>query len=149
MIEVLFDNRCGEEINDTVCNKIEHVICFTLLHQMFDKPTQVSVSFVTETEIRSLNHDFRNKDSITDVLSFPMEDEENEEGYILLGDIVLCIKRAHEQAIEYNHSFEREICYLSVHSTLHLLGYDHIDEEDKIVMREIEEEIMNELSILR
>ncbi|MFQ9615744.1 MAG: rRNA maturation RNase YbeY, partial [Clostridium butyricum] len=108
-----------------------------------------------------------NIDRETDVLSFPMLDYDNKKifkemykGYefsqsdfdgeeLVLGDIVLSLEKALEQSLEFNHSFEREASYLVVHSVLHLLGYDHMEEEDKVIMRKREEEILNELNITR
>ena len=118
-------------------------------------------------EIREINNETRGIDKVTDVLSFPMLDyPENmvfknvyknkkfNEIYLdgeelVLGDMVLSLERAKEQSIEYNHSFEREVCYLVVHSILHLLGYDHMNDEDKAKMRTREEEILGKLNIKR
>ena len=120
-----------------------------------------SVTFVTPEEIRSLNAEYRDKDAVTDVLSFPMfatlEEARqdyaqfgSEEGYELaLGDVVINKQRAEEQAEEFGHSVEREIVYLMVHSLFHLMGYDHETEEDKAVMRAKEEAVMNALGITR
>ena len=122
----------------------------------------ISVSFVTEEEIRKLNSHFRKVDAVTDVLSFPMmgsvdeivrtvEFQEREglvegfDGGIPLGDVVICTDQIRRQAEEYGHSERRELIYLFVHSVLHLLGYDHMQEEDKKGMRTREEEIMAEI----
>lgn len=112
---------------------------------------EVSVSFVSEEEIRTLNRDYRGIDSVTDVLSFPQfEDVEDMKGEsIALGDVVICDAKAHSQAEEYGHSYEREIIYLFVHSVLHLLGYDHMEPEEKAEMRAREEEVMDRLGIPR
>ena len=100
---------------------------------------EVSVTFVDGDEIRELNARFRNKDSVTDVLSFPQFDDIHEivndaegdvlSGDLLLGDVVICREVAEKQAEEYGHSYERELMYLFVHSMMHLLGYDHMEEE--------------------
>ena len=118
-------------------------------------------------EIREINNDTRNIDRETDVLSFPMLDYEDKKVFkemyknykfsqsdfdgdeLVLGDVVLSLEKALEQSREFNHSFEREASYLVVHSILHLLGYDHMEENDKIVMRKREEEILNKLNITR
>ena len=97
---------------------------------------------------------YRNIDKETDVLSFPMFEKEEIEQvpdnqFDVLGDIVISIERVKEQAIEYGHSFERELSYMVVHGFYHLLGYDHMVEEDKIKMREKEENILNKLNIKR
>ena len=116
---------------------------------------EVSVSFVDNEQIRELNAEYRDKDSATDVLSFPLGDDDafdvNEEtGAILLGDIVISVERAMEQAEEYGHSLEREIGWLTVHSMLHLLGYDHeTSDEDAKDMRKREEDVLTSLSLTR
>ena len=113
---------------------------------------EVSFSFVDEEEIRRLNAAYRDKDAVTDVLSFPQYDDlrelDNEEE-ICLGDVVICGRVARCQAEEYGHSYERELLYLFVHSILHLLGYDHMEEEERIEMETLQREILNELNILR
>lgn len=126
-----------------------------LKYEEIKEKAEVSVSFVDNAQIRELNAEYRNKDTATDVLSFPLGDDEsfdvNEEtGAILLGDIVISVERAMEQASEYGHSLEREIGWLTVHSMLHLLGYDHETcEEDAKDMRRREEEILTSLSLTR
>ena len=113
---------------------------------------EFSVSFVDREEIKELNSKYRGVDKVTDVLSFPQfEDfsELPEDQIICLGDIVICEDRATEQAEEFGHSYEREIIYLFTHSVLHLLGYDHMDEDEKAEMREREEEVMTELKLKR
>lgn len=113
---------------------------------------EISLSFVSVDEIRSLNKTYRNMDRPTDVLSFPLQEdfdsiEPDEE--IMLGDVVICLEKARDQAAEYGHSEEREIVYLFVHSVCHLLGYDHMDEEEKSVMRDAEEKVMKYLELER
>lgn len=113
---------------------------------------EVSLSFVSKEEIHDLNKSYRNVDSPTDVLSFPliedMEDMDDGEE-ILLGDVVICQEKAEEQAEEYRHSVERELVYLFVHSICHLLGYDHMEEDEKAEMRQREEAVMTALSLER
>jgi len=113
---------------------------------------EVSLTIVEPEEIRSINAQFRDKDSVTDVLSFPQFDDlndiENDEE-ICLGDVVICDSVAHAQAEEYGHSYQREFVYLFVHSMLHLLGYDHMEEEEKKEMRAREEEVMTAISLER
>ena len=118
---------------------------------------------VSEEEIRQLNARERGVDSVTDVLSFPSMDgikgqpilaeehgeELDEDGNVFLGSIVICEKRAREQAQEYGHSFERELWYRAVHGILHCLGYDHMTEEEKREMREKEESVMQKLDLRR
>ncbi len=114
---------------------------------------QLSVSFVGAEEIRELNREYRAVDRATDVLSFPQfEDlmtEIPQAGEICLGDVVICRDKAEEQAKEFGHSFERELLYLFTHSVLHLLGYDHMEEDEKKLMRAEEEKIMEKIGLLR
>ena len=113
---------------------------------------EVSVTFVAEEEIRALNKHYRGVDKVTDVLSFPQFetfDALPPEGTLSLGDVVICTDQALLQADEFGHSPEREIVYLFVHSVCHLLGYDHMDEAEKEVMRRREEEIMGRVGLER
>ena len=113
---------------------------------------EVSFSFADEEEIRRLNAAYRDKDAVTDVLSFPQYDDlrelDNEEE-ICLGDVVICGRVARRQAEEYGHSYERELLYLFVHSILHLLGYDQMEEEEKRQMRIREEYVMEKIGLTR
>jgi len=111
---------------------------------------EISVTFVSGEEIQELNRDHRGVDSVTDVLSFPQYEEPAEfpdEGEICLGDVVICTDKIKEQALEFGHSEERETIYLFTHSILHLLGYDHMEEDEKRVMRAREEEVMEGLGL--
>lgn len=149
MIEVLFDNRQDiMEITNDNMKAIEKAIEAVLDLEECEGDFEVSVSFVTNEEIRTLNREYRNVDSETDVLSFPMDDEEFD-GIIILGDIVLSTQRIIEQANDFEHSLEREMLYLTVHSMLHLLGYDHMSAEEKEEMRSREKEIMKKLQIFK
>lgn len=124
-------------------------------------PCEINILLTDDEGIREVNREMRDIDSATDVLSFPMFDllpgEHPDEmdadpatDLIPLGDMCISVERAHAQAEEYGHSFDREICYLAVHSVLHLLGYDHLDEgEMKRQMRAREEEIMQQLKLER
>lgn len=117
----------------------------------------VSITLTVPEEIHILNKNFRNIDKPTDVLSFPMFQPDEIEKMIkdnyqeedILGDMVISIPQVEEQAKEYGHSFERELAYMVVHSFYHLMGYDHMVEEDKIKMRAKEDEILNKLNITR
>ena len=136
---------------------VKKAINETLAYEEVEFDCEVSVTFCDNDEIKRLNAEFRNKDSVTDVLSFPMledgeidEDEIIEGEPIALGDIVICAQRAMEQAEEYGHSFEREICFLAVHSTLHLLGLDHeADKADELYMNRVQEEILEKMGLPR
>lgn len=113
---------------------------------------EISITFVDDEEIRSINSQFRDVDKVTDVLSFPQfefaEDIPNT-GMVALGDVVICEEQAHRQSEEFGHSFERELIYLFVHSMFHLLGYDHMEDDEEAQMRQAEEDVMNKLDILR
>ena len=113
---------------------------------------EISVTFVSTEEIHELNNVYRGKDSVTDVLSFPQYESTEEmagDGVLCLGDVVICPEQALLQADEFGHSGERELIYLFVHSVFHLLGYDHMEEEDKIEMRAQEEKIMSQIGLIR
>lgn len=114
--------------------------------------TEISVTFVDLEEIRQINRDFRGIDEATDVLSFPQfesPDEIPKEGIAVLGDVVICLDKVEQQAGEFGHSRERELMYLFTHSILHLLGYDHMNDEEKKVMRLAEESIMDSIGLTR
>lgn len=139
----------SQEILDTMTRAAE--LCVDAENIDTDR-SEISVTFVDLEEIHQLNRDYRQVDRPTDVLSFPQFDDLNdlpEEGEIALGDVVICREKAEEQAEEFGHSFEREIIYLFVHSVLHLLGYDHMDEDEKKIMRRQEEAVMEQLGIVR
>lgn len=111
---------------------------------------EISLTFVDEEEIRRLNKNFRNIDKATDVLSFPQFEDKKQikdNPNLPLGDVVICLDVAVKQSEEYGHSFEREVIYLFVHSILHLLGFDHLEDDDRKQMRAVEKEIMQCLSI--
>ena len=165
---IYVDNRQEKiEVDNRLEEELKRVIEFTLKEEEVEIPCEVSLLFVDNDEIREINNETRNIDRETDVLSFPMLDYEDKKvfkemykGYkfsqsdfdgneLVLGDIVLSLEKALEQSREFNHSFERESSYLVVHSVLHLLGYDHMEDEDKVVMRKREEEILNKLNITR
>jgi probable rRNA maturation factor len=148
MINMLFDDRQDvmkiTEDNEKAIGKAVEAV---LSEENLEGDFEVSVSFVTNEEIKELNREYRNVDSETDVLSFPMDDEFD--GVNILGDIVLSTQRIIEQADDFNHSVEREMIYLTVHSMLHLLGYDHMDGDEKEEMRAKEKEIMKNLKIFK
>jgi probable rRNA maturation factor len=148
MISVLFDDRQNVmEITKDNENAIEMAVEAVLSEEELTGDFEVSVSFVTNEEIKALNREYRNVDSETDVLSFPMDDEFD--GVAILGDIVLSTQKIVEQANDFNHSMEREMIYLTVHSMLHLLGYDHMSSDDKKEMRAKEKEVMKNLKIFK
>ena len=126
-----------------------------LTTENFGHDTEVSVSFVNNEEIRKLNAQYRNKDIETDVLSFPLCEGDHleinaENGFVLLGDIVISMEMAVKQAKMYGHVLEREVAFLTVHSMLHLLGYDHEPGGLELVrMREKEEAVLTQLGLVR
>ncbi len=126
-----------------------------LLLEGFTGSAEISVRFVDNEMIRSLNAQYRNIDSETDVLSFPLGengvyDQNPDTGAYLLGDIVISVQKAMSQAREFGHSLEREIAFLTVHSMLHLLGYDHVDGGlEAVRMREKEEQVLSQLGLKR
>ena len=152
-MELIIDNRQDKlEVNEDLMEKIKDIISECLDYEGYDDDYEVSLSFVDNKEIHQLNRDFRGVNRPTDVLSIPLlvEDEFDVDfGEESLGDIVISLERALEQSIEFNHSFFREASYLVIHSVLHLLGYDHMDEIEKRAMRNREEYILNKLNIPR
>jgi len=157
-MNILIDNRQTKVDVTGLLPIVEKAIKATLGEEVVDE-VEVSVSFVDNEEIRRLNKYYRGIDSPTDVLSFPLvefeeveeedKDEAGWEGIYPIGDIVISLEKAKEQAEEYGHSFEREVAYLTVHSMLHLLGYDHEREEERKAMREKEEKIMEKIGLRR
>ena len=162
------DNRQNIiEATEKLVNLINEVCNVALTEEEVNVPYQISLLFVDNEEIREINRETRNIDRATDVLSFPMLDYPNKKFFkdfyidynfdetfldgdeLVLGDIVLSLERALEQSEEYNHSYKREVSYLVVHSILHLLGYDHMCDKDKVKMRKREEEILEKLNITR
>lgn len=125
---------------------------------LLDSKLIMTITFTTPEEIRKINKKYRKIDKATDVLSFPMFEKDELDEKIkngdfpyedVLGDVIISIEKVREQAEEYGHSFERELSYMLVHGFYHLMGYDHIEEEDKKIMRPKEEKILNELKITR
>ena len=127
--------------------------CHAVLElEKFEGPAEISVRFTDNEEIRTLNAQYRNIDAATDVLSFPMGENGQydinlETGAKILGDVVISMEKAVEQANAYDHSLQREVAYLTAHSVLHLLGYDHTEKMEKVRMREKEELVMNQLGL--
>lgn len=152
------DARENPELSDNASNFIERVIFETLKSENVKTDCFVSVTVVDPDEIKELNSEHRGVDSVTDVLSFPVvnlldgdasDAGDYYEGRLILGDVVLCAKRAEEQSKEFGHSLEREIGYLTCHSILHLIGYDHENDEEREIMRKKEEAVMSILDLRR
>ena len=127
--------------------------CHAVLElEKFSEPAEISVTFSDNEQIRSINSQYRGIDSATDVLSFPMGengqyDTNLETGAKILGDVVISMEKAVEQAEAYGHSLQREVGYLTAHSVLHLLGYDHEENLERVRMREKEELVMEQLGL--
>ncbi len=123
----------------------------TLKYEEAERCCEVSVTFVDCDEIKRLNRDFRNKDSVTDVLSFPTFDDGEiiafESEAVALGDVIICYDRCLEQSVEFGHSVEREVAYLTVHSVLHLLGYDHMTPDEEKEMTAKQDEIIQKVRL--
>ncbi len=127
---------------------IREAIKQTLMLEEYERSCEISVAVVDESKIKALNAEFRGVDKVTDVLSFPDGTADLDTGVVLLGDVVLCARRAKEQADTFGHSFERELAYLTCHSILHLLGYDHVDSEaDEQIMRNKQTEVMRRMGL--
>lgn len=130
--------------------KLESVVKTVLDTEGLSLDYEVSITFVDKDEIHKLNIEFRSVDRPTDVLSFPMDEDFFIEGVdTMLGDIVICMDVAKEQANDFGHSLDREIMYLTAHSMLHLLGYDHMEENEKLEMRAREKEVMKILGVFK
>ena len=140
-------NTTSEKIDFT---ELDEVIKFACKHMKVNNPL-LNIVIVDNKRIQEINKLYRNKDAVTDVISFAFEEvnDVNYEGMRFLGEIYISYERCKEQALEFGHTVRREFSYLAVHGLLHLLGYDHMNEEDKKVMRALEEEILNEYDIKR
>ena len=146
MKEYIF-NTTDEEIDTS---ELDSVIKFACNHLNIENPL-LNIVIVDNKRIREINKEYRGNDSVTDVISFAFE-EVNDVEYKdvrFLGEIYISYERCKEQALDFGHSVRREFSYLAVHGLLHLLGYDHMNEKDKKVMRTLEEEILNEYDIKR
>ena len=141
--------------NDEYINTIQRVVnkCFEI-ENLQDSNLYISIILTNPKNIQEINKEHRKIDKATDVLSFPMFEKEeleniNFENQEVLGDVIISIEKVKEQAEEYGHSFERELAYMVVHGFYHLMGYDHMIEEEKNVMRAKEENVLEKLDIVR
>lgn len=155
MIEVNY-NKIDELLEEE--KLIKKVVKGVLEEENVLIEVDVYITLTNNEEIHKINKEYRNVDRPTDVLSFPMYEREeikslkngvDDKIEKILGDIIISVEKVREQANEYGHSFERELAYLVTHGMLHLLGYDHMIEEEKVVMRKREEEILGTLNITR
>lgn len=152
-VRVIIDNKQKDVKIPTGLRMLIRRCCNAVLRlEGFTDPAEISVTFVNNEQIREMNKQYRNKDAATDVLSFPMGengvyDINHSTGAKILGDIVISMEKVVEQADRFGHSIEREAGYLTAHSMLHLLGYDHEEGLEKVHMREKEEQVMTQLGL--
>lgn len=141
-------NETEKEIKEI--DKLEKYMNF-VVDKLDLKKAIFNIIFVNSEEIHKINKEYRNVDRITDVISFALEDNKDisYKDFRLLGDIYIAIEVAYSQALEYNHSTEREVCFLSTHGLLHLLGYDHMKEEDEKIMFGKQKELLDAYEIKR
>lgn len=139
-------NETSEEIKEL--EEVKKLVDFALDYQKV-KNSIFNIIIVNQDKIQELNKNYRNIDRVTDVISFALEDDNTfiETDMRILGDIYICIEKARSQALEYKHSFLREISFLTIHGLLHLLGYDHMKEDDEKIMFKLQEMILNEYGI--
>lgn len=156
-MKVLIEKEVADDRFDEV---IEKAVQASLNKLSVDEDCEVSVTLTDNIGIKELNKQFRNIDRETDVLSFPIlafdeegnriEDEADyDDGRLILGDVVISVEKAESQAKEYGHSIYREVGFLTVHSMLHLLGYDHMESTEAQVMEKLQEEILREMNLTR
>ncbi|MCH5252165.1 MAG: rRNA maturation RNase YbeY [Lachnospiraceae bacterium] len=163
---IYFENEIGYEFSFPIQEQLETLIRATVDYLKFPYEPEVSVSLVGRETIHRMNEQYRQVNRPTDVLSFPMMQYDGpadfdgmafqstltvspESGEVLLGDIVLCAEIMKSQAEEYGHSLLREFSFLVVHSMLHLLGYDHMEEKERLLMEQTQEDILQKLGIRR
>jgi probable rRNA maturation factor len=144
------------QVTEDVIEKMEQLLTFAASVEQVEEGCEVSVTFVSNDKIQMINREYREKDQPTDVISFAMEELGEGEMELMgldmprvLGDIIISVQKAEEQAIEYGHSFFRELGFLMVHGFLHLLGYDHGTEEEEEKMFTKQREILDEFGLIR
>lgn len=155
MVEISYNGVESESNEEEIIKKVTQTV---LELEKIKHNLEIYITLTNNEEIHKINKEYRDVDRPTDVLSFPMyereeisklrEDKQNEIDEVL-GDIIISIPKVKEQAEEYGHSYERELAYLTTHGMLHLLGYDHMIDEEKVIMREHEEKVLEKLNILR
>lgn len=152
-IRVIITNKQKEIKSPTGLRMLVRRCCNAVLRmEEFKGSAEISVTFVNNAQIKDYNKQYRDKDMVTDVLSFGMGengvyDIDPDTGAQILGDVVISMEKAQEQALRFDHSLQREVGYLTAHSVLHLLGYDHEDNLERVHMREKEEYIMDQLGL--
>ena len=154
-MNLFIENYTNQSLTDEYKKIISDVIKYALTLENINSKPEISVCFVDNDKIKNLNKKFRSIDKETDVLSFPMIEFNNQpkdvliKKNILLGDIIISLPKAFEQAKEYGHTIEREIAFLTAHGILHLLGYDHINSEDEKMMFEKQKFILKKIGLER
>lgn len=148
----LFDKT--EQLTEPQKELLESVLLFAAEKEKIVREMELSISIVTNEEIKEINEQYRNKNEPTDVLSFQMDSPFMELGDdhsmpLLLGDIIISIDKVQEQSMRYNHSFDRELIFLAIHGFLHLLGYTHDNKENEKIMFEKQETILKEFNLER
>lgn len=163
---IFFENETDEMMDFDYEGLLAEVVREALRQEECPYEAEVAITLTDAEGIQSMNREYRGIDKVTDVLSFPMLDyevpsdfscvkEENlmqfnpDSGELILGDIVLCVSRAREQAMEYGHTLSRELAFLTAHSMMHLCGYDHIKEEERMLMEQRQEQVLDNLGITR
>ena len=156
MCEIIYEDvEPNEEYEKTIKKVLEE--CYKT-ENLTNSKLIITITLTTPEKIRQINNEYRQIDKATDVLSFPMFEKSELDEKIkkqeflhedVLGDIIISVQKVEEQAKEYGHSFERELSYMVVHGFYHLMGYDHIEEKDKIIMRQKEENVLSKLGITR
>lgn len=156
MCEIIYEDvKPNEEYEKTIKKVLEE--CYKT-ENLTNSKLIITITLTTPEKIRQINNEYRQIDKATDVLSFPMFEKSELDEKIkkqeflhedVLGDIIISVQKVEEQAKEYGHSFERELSYMVVHGFYHLMGYDHIEEKDKIIMRPKEENVLSKLGITR
>ena len=156
MCEIIYEDvEPNEEYEKTIKKVLEE--CYKT-ENLTNSKLIITITLTTPEKIRQINNEYRQIDKATDVLSFPMFEKTELDEKIkkqeflhedVLGDIIISVQKVEEQAKDYGHSFERELSYMVVHGFYHLMGYDHIEEKDKIIMRPKEENVLSKLGITR
>ncbi len=148
----------NEQEKEPFLRETRNLLCYVIREALYilgaDYSAEVSVTLTDDEKIRVINREHRNIDKPTDVLSFPQYTPEEIDTFesndeVVLGDIVISAERARAQSIEYGHSYTRELAFLAVHSVLHLLGYDHMTEEEDKAMREMQKFVLDSINITR
>ncbi|OIU70598.1 rRNA maturation RNase YbeY [Rossellomorea aquimaris] len=154
-LSIDFVDETGQ-LSDKENEMIKGILDFAAGEEEVEEGSEVSVTFVSNERIREINREYRDKDQPTDVISFALEEMGEDEIEIVgadmprvLGDIIISVERAKEQAEEYNHSFSRELGFLALHGFLHLLGYDHMEERDEKVMFQRQKDILDDYGLKR